>query len=460
MDGTVPSHVHEPDEVSAVPSTDPPEAVLDLALPVPLVFFEDGVVEDLCMEFIDLRVPEGTAPRVRDGHVANPLGVRTSLRPVTEPGSSCSNVQLFGSRSVRQRIDGRRVSEPAALQALVANLADELRLERDPLGVSSGAPPARPARAAALAEARSADEGLERLAELASLFRAERRRVTDVLQRSLVVVQTKEQASHSIAVALQAITTDHAVGGSMVFHLDHDALALDVALRRSLGDDAVLPDAVDVFEPTACDVGIVRPRREDQRGSRMKPRRSIGSELAAEPVDQGLELRAPLVGGEWSEVVAVAFQEVERDERRGDLAGELVDARRRRVEAQLQRLEVHRAVHDHEDLAVHDVDRWRLGTEQFHELGEVASKRSIAARVDADPVYVACDDRAEPVPLRFVSPALAERKLLLGLREHRTDRRCGHPLFDRSRSTRRRRRIFPDSDRGISSMNSTRRTFL
>ena len=86
----------------------------------------------------------------------------------------------------------------------------------------------------------------------------------------------------------------------------------------------------------------------------------VGSELGAQSLDQTLELRAPLVGRERSHVAAVELQQVERHERRGDLAGELVHARRGRVQPELQRLEVHHAVRDHHDLAVHHVRGGRL----------------------------------------------------------------------------------------------------
>ena len=53
MDGAVPRHVHEPDELVAVTRRDPPEAVaLDLCDPVVV---EHAVVESL-------RVEDGSAP--------------------------------------------------------------------------------------------------------------------------------------------------------------------------------------------------------------------------------------------------------------------------------------------------------------------------------------------------------------------------------------------------------------
>lgn len=46
MDGTIPRHVDEANEVPALSSADPPEAVLmNLSLPVPVVVHEDFMVE-------------------------------------------------------------------------------------------------------------------------------------------------------------------------------------------------------------------------------------------------------------------------------------------------------------------------------------------------------------------------------------------------------------------------------
>ena len=156
-----------------------------------------------------------------------------------------------------------------------------------------------------------------------------------------------------------------------------------------------------------------------ESGASSAPRRSISPSSSAR--------RSSVV--ERSHVAAVELQQVERDQRRRDLAGELVHARRGRMQPELQRLEVHHAVRDHHDLAVHHVRGGRLAREQLHELREVAAERPVAARVDPDAVRVARHDRAEAVPLRLVPPAVAEREVLLGLREHRFRRRHALPII-------------------------------
>ncbi len=191
------------------------------------------------------------------------IGRRRAAHGIKDRVRRSSGLELFERAALRVAVGapadhGRRVAEPAALQALVADLADELRLERDPLRVAAAAPAARSARAAALAEARTADERFQRLAELAPFLRAERGGVADVLERALAVVEAQEEAAHPIALALQAISTHHAIGRAVVLHLDHHALALHVALLGALGDDAVLSHAVDVCEPAARRVGIAR----------------------------------------------------------------------------------------------------------------------------------------------------------------------------------------------------------
>ena len=57
-----------------------------------------------------------------------------------------------------------------------------------------------------------------------------------------------------------------------------------------------------------------------------------------------LEQRAPLGLRASAEIAPAVGEQVERDERRGRLGGELLHARRRRMQAQLQRVEVEPAL--------------------------------------------------------------------------------------------------------------------
>ena len=119
--------------------------------------------------------------------------------------------------------------------------------------------------------------------------------------------------------------------------------------------------------------------------------------------------------------------------RRGDLARELADARLRRVQPQLQLVELHHAVGHPHDLPVGDERPGAGRRDEREDLREVPAER---ASVAADEAHRAVgrdrDDRPEPVPLRLVGPALAERHLGLELREHRSrqvagDRALRHP---------------------------------
>lgn len=220
-------------------------------------------------------------------------------------------------------------------------------------------PAARTAGRPAEAEALAAFERAQHLAQLAPLLRAERGRVPDVVERSGSVVQPEKEARHAVALRLHAVPAHHAVGGAMVLHLHHHALALDVRLLRALGDDPVLPEAVHVLEPAARDLEVGCLRRHEQRRARPKVGR-IRSERAAEALDESLELRTAFVGRRAADVTAVDLQQIERDERRRGLRRELPDARLGRMQPQLEDVEVEHALGHEHDLSVEHVARRRL----------------------------------------------------------------------------------------------------
>ena len=116
-------------------------------------------------------------------------------------------------------------------------------------------------------------------------------------------------------------------------------------------------------------------------------------------------------------------QQVEGHEGGRRLRRELLDPRRRRVQAHLQRVEVEPArAHDH-DLAVHHAALGQARPKEGLELGEVAVERLQVAALDVEPVAVAEHERAEAVPLRLEEPAVTRGQLGGELGEHRLDRR-------------------------------------
>ena len=104
----------------------------------------------------------------------------------------------------------------------------------------------------------------------------------------------------------------------------------------------------------------------------------------------------------------------------------------RRVDAQLQRLEVQpgaRAVRDH-DLPVDHAALRQLGPDPGHQLGEVAGHRPLVAAADLHLVAVPEHDRPEAVPLRL-EHVVAVRDRLDRLGQHRrhgrVDRKVHRP---------------------------------
>ncbi len=107
----------------------------------------------------------------------------------------------------------------------------------------------------------------------------------------------------------------------------------------------------------------------------------------------------------------------------GISAGELLDPRLRRVEPQLQRVEVQTVLVGQDHLAVHDAAGRERFAKRRDQLREVALQRPRVAALDPDIVALAEDDRPEPVPLRLVPPPVTARDLAFELRQHRGERR-------------------------------------
>ena len=243
------------------------------------------------------------------------------------------------------------MAEAIALQVVVLHLADALDAQRLPRQILAGAP-------AALRAGHAVDLGrrlgplaprmaLERvhaqrrqlLGQLLAHRHRERRRHADVLQAAAVVVEAEQQRADLVVAALvPAEAGDDAVGGARVLDLDHRALARLVGGVDRLGDHAVEAGALEALEPLGRQRAIVGHRREvDRRGG--------GAE-------QPLEPGAAFVLRQLADVAAVDREQIEGDERRRRLRGQLRDPRRGRVQAQLQAIEVEPVRPGDDDLAV------------------------------------------------------------------------------------------------------------
>ena len=219
----------------------------------------------------------------------------------------------------------------------------------------------------------------------------------------------RRSAADDAAALVPAEAGDHAVGGAGVLDLDVHPLVRPVRLLELLGDDAVEAGALEAVEPVPGGVGVGGRRREVER------RLDVGHDLGEDP--------PALPERQLAGVVVAEGEEVEGDERRRDLGGELLHPRLGGVHAQLQGVEVEAARRGDDDLAVdHDVVG-QLVPDRVDELWEVAGERALVAGAEVHLVAAAEHDAPEPVPLRLVRPGVADGELLGRLGEHRRDRR-------------------------------------
>src|SRR5262245_40189518 len=239
---------------------------------------------------------------------------------------------VVGARGGRQvgppALEAGGVPEPVALEVLVGDLGDELDPQRLPPHVLLGVPAAGgarhpPARLVRLGVGpllpgmpveRALPVRLELLGELLPQGRGEAARHPDVVQRPLVVVQTEEQRPDAVAVLVGPEAGDDAVGGALVLDLEPGAFVLAVLARARLGDNPVETGALELLEPLGCDLRVLGHRGDVDR------RRCAAQHL--------LEPAAPLGDRPRPEVVVALGEEIEGDEARRCLGGQLRDPAR------------------------------------------------------------------------------------------------------------------------------------
>src|SRR5262249_19850575 len=146
----------------------------------------------------------------------------------------------------------------------------------------------------------------------------------DVVERSLVVVKPEEQRADQLTPALlvPAKARDHAVSGPHVLDLDHHALAWGVDARLGLADHPVGPGPLEAMKPLVREGALAGAGREVNGPAGVRER----------PLEVCAAIRL------WSRTqIAVLRQEIEGDEGRRRLRGELRHPRSRRMETHLQR---------------------------------------------------------------------------------------------------------------------------
>ena len=312
------------------------------------------------------------------------------------------------------------MAEPVALHVLVCDLHDELGAQRHEREVLAGVPPTHgprhPGRPLCLLVGPFAprmlrqvvrDERLELGDEARPSGHRERRGDADVMQATVVVVESEEQRTHDPAALVPAEARDDAVGRALVLDLEHRPLVGLVRAVERLGDDTVEARALEAGEPVVRH-GDVRRGRSDEHG--------IGG------IRQRLDEPTPPLGeGLRHQVVVADGEQVEPDERGGRALCEHAHAAVGWVDALLEGVEVEAAVDREDDLPVDDAARRQVLPQRLDELGEVPRHRALVAAAEFDLVPVLEDDGAEAVPFRFDVAHVWD--LADGFREHRSEGR-------------------------------------
>ena len=131
-------------------------------------------------------------------------------------------------------------------------------------------------------------------------------------------------------VLVPAKAGDDAVALALVLHLEHHALVRLIDTRLRLGHHAVQSCPLEAAEPVSRRVSIARRRREVERCCRAR--------------EHGLERGASRREGRRAQVTIALTEHVEEHDRCRRLASEGLHARGRRMQPELQRLEVERVV--------------------------------------------------------------------------------------------------------------------
>jgi len=111
-----------------------------------------------------------------------------------------------------------------------------------------------------------------------------------------------------------------------MLHLDPSAHAGLVCLVVALREDPVLAEPPLVGVPALGDREVVGPRRQPRLGTRPQHAGFLGDRLGADTPGQPRQALAPFRQRPLLQVVVTITEQVEQEQRRGDLGGELVHA--------------------------------------------------------------------------------------------------------------------------------------
>ena len=152
--------------------------------------------------------------------------------------------------------------EAIAGHVIVPHFRNTLGAERLPFRGPLGRPSARTA-GCSTREARRLDENLKFLRQRLPVDTGEPGGEPDMVQQTLLVVETQEQRSDDALLRRIAEAAQHAVRGSHPLDLHHGARAGLVGIADPLGDDAVERPS-GAAEPPHRFPAIVRERRKTE----------------------------------------------------------------------------------------------------------------------------------------------------------------------------------------------------
>ena len=139
--------------------------------------------------------------------------------------------------------------------------------------------------------------------------------------------------------------------------------------------------------------------------------------------EQRFQFLAPAFERFAAQIPVALAEQIEEYDRRRDLLRQKLHARRGRMNAELQRIEIEPAVLGDDDFAIEHAAGRQLRPQRLEQFGEIAIQRLLIAALDQDFVAVAEDQRAKPIPLRFENPCSGGGQFVDSLGEHRQDRR-------------------------------------
>src|SRR5437868_499088 len=180
----------------------------------------------------------------------------------------------------------------------------------------------------------------QKLHQLKSFCIGETGADANVLEISIVVVETEQQRSNFrfLAALVPAKSGDHAVALALVLHLEHHPLVRLVSPAFRFGDDAIESCTLEALKPVGCGRSVARRRRDVKWRLRLPENR--------------LESRPPLGERRLAETLVAFAKEIEEDDGRGNLYRQLLDPGFRRMQPHLKRIELETLVSRDDDLSI------------------------------------------------------------------------------------------------------------